>query len=157
MGRGQPHRSYSPKEAIGILSRLIARVGPLAKTIGGTLRFQIAGAEGGSWCVDLESGGWSTDELRADTIVYATAPAFSALITASPSVADHMKRGALIITGDREKLGRLGRLITSGGSAVAMRAATKERFKDESRHQSKERSARRLRARLPAEHAKRSP
>src|SRR5688572_7568404 len=126
MRRGQQHRSYSPKQAIGILSRLIARVGPLAKAIGGTLRFQIAGAEGGSWCVSLDSGAWSSEELRADTIVYATAPAFSALLTASPSVAEHMKRGELIVIGDRGKLARLGGLITSGGSAVAMRAARRK-------------------------------
>ena len=33
-----------------------------------------------------------------------------------------MKRGELIVTGDREKLERLGRLINSGGGAIAMRA-----------------------------------
>lgn len=116
--------TFSPREIIGVLSRLIARLGPLTQTIGGTLRFRIAGAEGGSWCVRMDEPGgvWSSGDHDADTIVYATAPAFRALLQAAPTVVEHMKRGELIVTGDREKLERLGRLITSGGGAIAMRA-----------------------------------
>jgi hypothetical protein len=116
-------RRFSPKEVIGILSRLIARVGPLTRTIGGTIRFNVAGAEGGSWCVrlDADGGAWSSDELRpADTTLFVTAEAFHALIT-NASLEEHVRRGELVVIGDRQKLPQLGALIARGGGMVAQR------------------------------------
>jgi hypothetical protein len=81
MQRGEP--SFSPREVIGILSKLIARTGALAPTIGGTIRFVIAGKEGGEWIVSLDQAGgaWAPGAMRVgDTTVYATAAAFPALI-----------------------------------------------------------------------------
>jgi hypothetical protein len=116
-------RRFSPQEVIGILSRLIARIGPLSCTIGGTIRFNVAGADGGSWCVSLDAAGgaWSSDDARpADTTLFVTADAFHALITNQP-VSEHLRRGELILLGDRTKLARLGALIDQGGGVVAQR------------------------------------
>jgi hypothetical protein len=116
-------RRFSPKEVIGILSRLIARIGPLSSTIGGTIRFNVAGAGGGSWMVSLDAAGgaWSSDDARpADTTLFVTADAFHAVLLNEP-LAGYMNRGELILLGDREKLARLGALINRGGGMVAQR------------------------------------
>lgn len=115
----------APREVVMVFAHAIAKLGPLTRTVGGTIGFSISGDRGGRWIVDLDSDGgvWSewTDLERAPaTTIDSGALAFADLIlkqTLAPEIE---------VRGDRTKLGKLAELIRSGGSMLTQRAKSQQ-------------------------------
>jgi hypothetical protein len=120
-------------ELVSALSHLIGRLGPLTRSVGGTIAFAVRGE--GCWLVDLDESGGRWSELgggavpRASTIVRATRASFPAILLSPAEIPRLLERGEMAVVGDRSKLLRLGELMEEGRSVIGVRVRQKKATK----------------------------
>ena len=122
--------AFAVKELVDVLGYLIGRLGPLTKTIGGTVAFSIRGE--GCWIVDLDHDGGQWRELSdraipsASTIVRATRTSFPSILLEPQRVPSLLERGEMAVVGDKTKLLRLAELMERGRGIIGVRAQKKK-------------------------------
>ena len=113
------------QELVDVLAHLIGRLGPLTRSIGGTVAFAVRGE--GCWIVDLDACGGQWREIpratipQASTIVRTTRASFSSLLLAPGEVPALLERGEMAVLGDRSKLVRLAELMERGRTVIGVR------------------------------------
>lgn len=119
-----------PTEVIALFSSLVSKAGAATQFVGGSIGFRVHGAEGGTWVLDLSVEGGrvlenATDAFDAATTrIYAYARDFAALIVAPDAIVGLLETGRIVVEGDKDKLGRLSKLIQRGRgqTSLALRA-----------------------------------
>jgi SCP-2 sterol transfer family protein len=124
-----PPTSGSNSEAelppeLALIGRIIDRLGPRARSIGGCIRWVVDGAP---WRLDLEvdGGRWlrdGEDLSTADATVKATAEGVRALFGGPEDLRKARLSGGVVATGDLTKLTKIGAALREGGSFLTHRA-----------------------------------
>ncbi len=122
------------------MARLLGVNGPETLRIGGSIAFEVTGAGGGMWVVNLSVPGglWTCGEAealaRASTRVRVTARSFALVLTDPDAFERAELRDAIAVSGDlarwRELLARLraaGPLVAAGPLSARRRGGTRGR------------------------------
>jgi len=81
------------------------------RSVGGVVAFEIKGANGGNWTLDLEKGDLVDGDTRPDCIVSASERDFMALVEGRMSVEDGLLSDRLTVAGDAARLVALMRAL----------------------------------------------
>lgn len=110
----------------------MAELGPATCHVAGTIEFIVAGIDCAHWLVNLDvpGGAWTRNppaelSATADTRLYAVPEAFRGLVQDASSVRGALARGTMQVSGQKEKFGKLSRMLASGGNSLVIRCAPK--------------------------------
>jgi hypothetical protein len=120
---------FAVRELVEVLAYLIGRLGPLTRSIGGSVAFTVRGE--GCWIVDLDQSGGQWREVtgnpKASAIVRATRSSFPSILLAPDRVPTLLERGEIAVVGDRSKFVRLAELMDQGRGIIGVRVRKKGR------------------------------